>query len=140
MIDEFRINTLERGLPNTRWNFSINHRADRWSLMGRLNYFGAFWDSEDGRNASDLPGGPALSWLYPAYSGKALLDLELGIPFGENVTLAIGAENLLNTYPDVNNVWRLHGRQSVRPVLAIRLQRRLLLHPAQLFLLSEDPV
>ena len=102
VIDEFRINTLERGLPNTRWNFSINHRADRWSLMGRLNYFGAFWDSEDGRNASDLPGGPALSWLYPAYSGKALLDLELGIPFGENVTLAIGAENVLNTYPDVN--------------------------------------
>ena len=102
VIDEFRINTLERGLPNTRWNFSINHRADRWSLMGRLNYFGAFWDSEDGRNASDLPGGPAESWLYPTYSGKALLDLELGIPFGENVTLAIGAENLLNTYPDVN--------------------------------------
>ena len=102
VIDEFRINTLERGLPNTRWNFSINHRADRWSLMGRLNYFGAFWDSEDGRNSVGLPGGPEASWLYPAYSGKALLDLELGIPFGENVTLAIGAENVLNTYPDVN--------------------------------------
>ena len=102
VIDEFRINTLERGLPNARWNFSINHRADRWSLMGRLNYFGAFWDSEDGRNSVGLPGGPEMSWLYPTYSGKALLDLELGIPFGENVTLAVGAENLLNTYPDVN--------------------------------------
>ena len=102
VIDEFRINTLERGLPNTRWNFSINHRADRWSLMGRLNYFGQFWDSEDGRNSVGLPGGPEMSWLYPTYSGKALLDLELGIPFGENVTLAVGAENLLNTYPDVN--------------------------------------
>ena len=104
VINEFRINTLERGLPNTRWNFSINHRAERWSLMGRLNYFGQFWDSEDGRNAAeaDVDGGPAESWLYPAYSGKALLDLELGIPFGENTTLAVGAENLLNTYPDVN--------------------------------------
>ena len=102
VIDEFRINTLERGLPNTRWNFSINHRAERWSLMGRLSYFGQFWDSEDGRNSVGLPGGPVAAWLYPAYSGKALLDLELGIPFGENVTLALGAENLLNTYPDVN--------------------------------------
>ena len=102
VIDEFRINTLERGLPNTRWNFSINHRAERWSLMGRLNYFGQFWDSEDGRNSVGLPGGPEAAWLYPTYSGKALLDLELGIPFGENTTLAVGAENLLNTYPDVN--------------------------------------
>ena len=102
VIDEFRINTLERGLPKTRWNFTVNHDAGRWNLMGRLNYFGAFWDSEDGRNSVGLPGGPEASWLYPAYSGKALLDLELGIPFGENVTLAIGAENLLNTYPDVN--------------------------------------
>ena len=102
VIDEFRINTLERGLPNTRWNFSINHRAERWSLMGRLNYFGQFWDSEDGRNAAGVAGGPAESWLYPTYSGKALLDLELSIPFGENTTLAVGAENLLNTYPDVN--------------------------------------
>ena len=99
VIDEFRINTLERGLPNTRWNVSVTHSADRWNLTGRLNYFGAFWDSEDGRNASDLTG--LTSFLYPAYSGKALVDLELGIPFG-GVELAFGAENLLNTYPDVN--------------------------------------
>ena len=61
--------------------------------MGRVNYFGSFWDSEDGRNAVGLPGGPMQSWLYPAYSGKALLDVEFGIPFGDAVTLAIGAEN-----------------------------------------------
>ena len=101
VIDKFRINTLERGLPNTRWNFSINHRAERWSLMGRVNYYGSYWDSEDGRNAKD-EGFATESWLYPAYGGKALLDIELGIPFGENITLAVGAENLLNTYPDVN--------------------------------------
>ena len=101
VIDQFRINTLELGLPNTRWNFSVNHDASRWNLMGRLNYFGQFWDSEDGRNAADL-GVVDASELYPSYSGKALLDVELGIPFGESVTLAIGAENLLNTYPEVN--------------------------------------
>ncbi len=101
VIDQFRITTLERGLPNTRWSFNVNHDAGRWNLMGRLNYFGQFWDSEDGRNAADL-GVVSESWLYPSYGGKALLDVELGIPLGKNVALAIGGENLLNTYPDVN--------------------------------------
>ena len=102
VIDEFRINTLERGLPKSRWNVSINHDADRWNLLGRLSYYGAFWDSEDGRNATDVSGGPAQSWLYPAYGGKAVLDLELGIPLGESVTLSLGGDNVLNTHPDVN--------------------------------------
>ena len=109
VIDEFRIYTLERGLPKTRWNFTVNHAADRWNLMGRLSYFGAFWDSEDGRNAGDVSGGPAEAWLYPAYGGKALLDLELGIPVGENFMVAIGGENVLNTYPEVNQ----YGAQTV---------------------------
>ena len=101
VIDEFRINTLERGLPKTRWNVTVTHDAGSWSLMGRLNYFGSFWDSEDGRNAKD-EGFVDESWLFPAYGGKVLLDLELGVPLGEHVNLAFGAENLLNTYPDVN--------------------------------------
>ena len=108
VIDRFRITTLERGLPNTRWNFSVSHDARRWSLTGRLHYFGAFWDSEDGRNAADL-GVIEDSWRYPSYSGKALLDLELGIPLGERVKLALGGENVLNTYPEVNQ----HGASTV---------------------------
>ena len=107
VIDEFRINTLERGLPNTRWNFGVSHSADRWNLTARINYFGGFWDSEDGRNATDVKEAAVeFAWLYPSYSGKALLDVELGIPFG-GAELAIGAENLLNAYPDVNP-WGAH--------------------------------
>ena len=101
VIDEFRVNTLERGLPKTRWNFTINHDFGRMNLMGRLSYFGQYWDSEDGRNAADL-GVVDESWLYPAYSGKALVDLEASFPFGDNVRLSVGGENVLNTYPDVN--------------------------------------
>ena len=101
VIDDFRIATLEQGLPNTRWNFAVNHAADRWRLTTRVSYFGAYWDSEDGRNATDL-GHVTAPWLYAPYAGKALLDVEVGIPFGDGVELAIGAENLLNTYPDVN--------------------------------------
>ncbi len=110
VIDTFRITTLERGLPNTRWNFTVNHDGGRWNLMGRLNYFGAFWDSEDGRNANDVASDVVTeSWLYPSYAGKALLDLELGIPFGDNLKLSLGGENVLNTYPEVNQ----YGAQTV---------------------------
>ena len=116
VIDLFRIATLEQGLPNTRWNFAVNHAADRWRLTTRVSYFGAYWDSEDGRNAADA-GDVMYSWLYAPYSGKALLDVEFGIPFGAGAELAIGAENLLNTYPDINpygadNVGNRYGQFS----------------------------
>ena len=116
VIDQFRIATLEQGLPNTRWNFSVNHAADRWRLTTRVSYFGAYWDSEDGRNAADA-GDVLYSWLYAPYSGKALLDVEFGIPFGAGAELAIGAENLLNVYPDINpygadNVGNQYGQFS----------------------------
>ena len=102
VIDDFRITTLEQGLPNTRWTISATHDARRWDLMVRLNYFGKFWDSEDGRNAVGLPGGPTQSSLYPSYAGKALVDVEFGVPIGPNVHLAVGGENVFNTYPEVN--------------------------------------
>ena len=108
VIDDFRIATLEDGLPNTRWNFSVNHAADRWRLMTRVSYYGSYWDSEDGRNAHDLDA-VAAPWLYAPYSGKALVDVEFGVPLGQGIELALGAENLLNAYPDIN----VFGAQTV---------------------------
>ena len=58
VIDQFRITTLEQGLPRTRWNFTVTHDARRWNFMGRLNYFGQFWDSE-GRPELSRPFGRA---------------------------------------------------------------------------------
>ena len=82
--------------------------------------------------------GPALSWLYPAYSGKALLDLELRHSVRRKSHAGYRRRKRAEHVPRREHVRRQHGRQSVRPVLTVRLQRRLLLHPAQLFLLSED--
>ena len=81
VIDTFRITTLERGLPNTRWNFTVNHDGGRWNLMGRLNYFGAFWDSEDGRNANDVaPDVVTESWLYPSLCRQGTAGSGAGYP------------------------------------------------------------
>ncbi len=101
VIDEFRVQTLEQGLPGTRWNVSARYDPGPWSLLGRVHWYGSYWDSEDGRNAHALGHYPT-PWSYPAYSGKALADVELSIPLRSDVTLAVGAQNLLNQYPDVN--------------------------------------
>ena len=100
-IDEDRRSSLERGVPEARWNIGVNHAADRWTVSSRLSYYGAYWDREDARNWAAVTLGDAnLSPSYDLYSGKALLDLEVGVPLDMGVTLSVGARNLLNTYPE----------------------------------------
>ena len=71
--------------------------ADRtfWGLLRRT------WSGS--RASRDRGPLASLRLTYISY-GKcaALIDLELGIPFGEALTLAVGGDNVLNTYPDVN--------------------------------------
>ena len=100
-IDEDRRSSLERGIPETRWNFGVSHAADLFTVSSRLSYYGAYWDREDARNWASVTLGDAdLSPMYELYSGKALLDLEVGVPLDMGLTLSVGAQNLLNTYPD----------------------------------------
>jgi iron complex outermembrane receptor protein len=97
-IGPFRIATIERGLPEFRWNVAMNHSAERWNLMTRLNYYDGWWDSEDARNNLGQPLAPT----YADYSGEFLLDVEVGIPLPNDTSIALGVQNLLNTYPDEN--------------------------------------
>ena len=96
-FDTDRVTSLTVGLPRIRWNFGATHTANRWTLMTRLHYYGSYWDREDARSAM----GVAMSHMYPLYSGKPLVDVELGFPISD-VTLSFGAQNVFNTYPDEN--------------------------------------
>jgi len=51
-----------------------------------LSYFDEFYDSEDDQT----------------YGDEILVDLEGSYTFGENYTLILGAQNLLDEYPDEN--------------------------------------
>ena len=54
-------------------------------MLGRASYFGEWYDSEDDQD----------------YSGKVLFDVETSVSFDDyRSTIAIGAQNILNTYPD----------------------------------------
>ena len=87
--------------PTRAGTSSAEYSPDPWSLLGRVHWYGSYWDSEDGRNAHALGHYPA-PWNYPAYAGKALADIELSFTLRSGMTLATGVQNLLNQYPDIN--------------------------------------
>ena len=86
VLDDLRIRELEENLPKQRGNLTLTQAlSNRWSALGRASYFGEWYDSEDDQT----------------YSGKVLFDLETGVSFNDGMsTIAIGAQNILNTYPD----------------------------------------
>ena len=83
---------LERGVPETRWNVAVNQRAGRVNLLGRLHYYGAWVDHLDARSVR-LADAPILD-------GRFILDLEAGIPLASDVTLAVGGQNVFDTFSD----------------------------------------
>ena len=85
-LNSLRIRQLESALPGTRYSVTLNHINKPWRFLARLSYYGDWFDSEDGRD----------------YAGKFLVDVEAAYKLGKNVTLVVGAQNVLNQYPDVN--------------------------------------
>ncbi len=80
-----RVRELQEALPKNRWNFSVNQQVGRWDILGRLSYYGAWfdWDSAE-----------------TLFSGKPVFDVEVGVPLSEGTRLALGAQNVFNTFPD----------------------------------------
>ena len=97
-IDARRIQAIQFGLPRNRWNLAYNHTGDRVNFLARLSFYGSYWDDEDAANNN----GSARAVMYPFYGGHPLLDLEVGFPVGQGVTLSAGGQNVLNRYPDEN--------------------------------------
>ena len=83
-LDDIRVRELQEAVPRTRWNAAVTQTVGPVRLRGRLHFYGGWWDTED----------------FLRYRGKHLLDLELEIPVGGGATLALGGQNVLNTYPD----------------------------------------
>ena len=92
VLDALRLRELEENLPKQRGNLTLTQAlSERWSGLGRASYYGEWYDSEDDQT----------------YSGKVLFDLETSISFDEaQSAIAIGAQNILNTYPDEHELAR----------------------------------
>ena len=87
---------LERGVPRTRWNAAVNQRVGRVGLLGRLSYYGDWVDLFDARFVSGADSA--------ILNGRPIVDLEVSVPLGEGTTLALGGQNVFDTYSDRNDV------------------------------------
>ena len=80
---------IEEGSPATRGALTLRHGWGPADVLLRARYFGEY------SNASTV----ALERVQK-FSGEVLLDLEAAFTVGERYTIRIGAENILDNYPD----------------------------------------
>ena len=79
-----RIHLLENVMPESRWNFSVRHKAGKFRLLARLSYWGDFFDREDNLN----------------YPGDYIVDLEGTYMLTRAFSMSIGGQNVFNNYPE----------------------------------------
>ena len=88
VISDKRVTQLEKNLPRTRFTLSANHLQGPWTFLARARYYGKFTefttDDATARNEGDA---------------RALVDIEGSYTFKDSLTLAAGAENVLDTKP-----------------------------------------
>ena len=92
-ISPVRVRQLEESLPKVKGNFSLTHTRDQWRLLGRINYYGEYYEAHLEDDTLPIDGEAAF-----------LVDAEVGYKVTENVELIAGAQNLLDQYP-VDNPW-----------------------------------
>ena len=83
---------LERGVPRTRWNVAVNQQLARVGLLARLNWYGAWADHFDARFVRGADS--------PLLDGRYIVDLEATVPITRDVTLAVGGQNVFDTFSD----------------------------------------
>ena len=89
LIDSVTFIGITEERPDWRATFTTNFETGRISLLGRASYFGKFSSAQPG--FCDL--------CRDNYGAKTLIDTELGYRFN-GFSLAVGARNLFDTYPD----------------------------------------
>ena len=92
LLGDGDILAIERGVPENRWNIAVNQRAGRVGLLGRLHYYGSWVDHIDARSVRRAEA--------PELDGRFILDLEATIPLVRDVTLAVGGQNVFDTFSD----------------------------------------
>ena len=97
LLNDRRLAEFAYALPRTRWNVALTQRLGRASLLGRVNYFGGWYDYDSGFARIFDPAGGIDNGFF---AGRPVVDLELTVDAGGGATVAVGAQNAFDTYPD----------------------------------------
>jgi len=79
---------LEEAVPRTKINLSNSLSAGRFNVFLRNVYFGKVTEATTNENRQQI------------FSSKIVTDLSLGFKATENLIVTVGANNLLDVYPD----------------------------------------
>ena len=102
LLNDRRTTEYAYALPRTRWNAAVTQRMGRTSLLGRLSYYGGWYDFDSGLSRTTGNYTPAGGLYNGFFEGRPIVDLELSIDLGRGTTLAIGGQNVFNTYSQVS--------------------------------------
>ena len=97
LLSDRRLAEYAYALPRVRWSAGINQRVGRVQLLGRVSYYGGWYDWDSGFRQAFIPSAGIEQGFF---DGRPIVDVEGSIDLYDGVTLAVGAQNLLNTYPD----------------------------------------
>ena len=97
LLNDRRLTEFAYALPRTRWNIGLTQQVGRVSILGRVNWFGGWYDFDSGFAQLYVPSGGIEQGFF---DGRPIVDLEASIVLGGGTTLAVGAQNAFNTYPD----------------------------------------
>ncbi|MGB0930233.1 MAG: TonB-dependent receptor [Chitinophagales bacterium] len=90
---------LEQAVPRTKLTLSNTLALKAWTFYLRNTYFGQTTEAtNEGLFDSDL--NQIDDSIDPYYDGKVVTDLSVGYAFSDDLSITVGANNLLDIYPD----------------------------------------
>ncbi|MEE8233292.1 MAG: TonB-dependent receptor, partial [Gammaproteobacteria bacterium] len=88
VIDRSRELELEDSLPETRWYLTGVHNVGNWRLLARLSYYDD-WTDPNNDPTQDI-----------TFGDEYVLDVEAAYTFNDRYTIVVGAQNVLDEFPD----------------------------------------
>ena len=95
VLDALRVRELQEAVPGSRWNASVRQQLGRWRLLGRLSYYGDWFDSRD----------------LHVYRGDAVVDIEAAYALSESTTVTVGGQNAFGNDAEPNPIARAKGNR-----------------------------
>jgi len=100
LFDRFNILTFEEGTPDNKFTAQVNWNLDRFGATLRGTRYGKVLSPDSAATFATVAAGTVPNDIE--LGAKTLVDLEGRFDITESIRVALGAENLLDEYPDPN--------------------------------------
>ncbi|HEY7641331.1 MAG TPA: TonB-dependent receptor [Steroidobacteraceae bacterium] len=100
LFDRFNILTFEEGTPDNKFSAQVNWNVERWGATLRATRYGKVLSPDTAATFASVAAGTRPNDIE--LGAKTLLDLEGRFDLTDKIGVALGAENLLDEYPDPN--------------------------------------